>query len=292
MNHTQVAKFYRQMGHKVEQTPGGVWISGGPGFFLRVPAYETTPPTADEVDTLFRRHRLIGLRYTLEPGSGGKAGGIYFMRDREYDIPHLQPKERRKTRRGQENCQIRPMGFDELQRLGMPLNLDTLARQRRDDPLFSDAERWARFCRAGAAVEGAQVWGAFVGDELATYTVIFRVGSIVSFVYTMSRTELMDRHSSPALTFTVTQTMIRNPEIEAVCYGPEGLSDSDGLDMYKQRMGFEKEPVVFAVQLRPVVRRALLNPTSRRVISAVTRRRPESDFYQRVQSILDIAALS
>ena len=97
---------------------------------------------------------------------------------------------------------------------------------------------------------------------------------------------------APAPVARKTEAAQSNPEIEAVCYGPEGLSDSDGLDMYKQRMGFEKEPVVFAVQLRPMVRRALLHPTSRRVISAVTRRRPESDFYQRVQSILDIAALS
>lgn len=292
MNNAQLARFLRCIGHQVEETANGIWDGVGYGFERRLPVYELTPPSEVEERFLFGRRPVVGLYYSLAQGSQGRAGGIYFVRNADYSIPQLDMKERRKTRRGLENCQIRQMGFDELYRLGMPLNLETLARQNRDERLFSDPEHWARFCRTGAEVEGAQAWGSFFGKELATYTVLFRLGDVVNIMYTMSRTELMKHHSSPALTFTVTQTMIRTPGIRAVCYGPEGLSGTIGLDEYKQRMGYQKEPVRFIVQLRPVVRFALLNQTTRQLFTALGRLRPSSDVYQRVQNILDIAALS
>jgi hypothetical protein len=109
-------------------------------------------------------------------------------------------------------------------------------------------------------------------------------------MYQMSRTRLMKLHSNPALTFTVTQTMMRNPGIKAVCYGPDG--PSEGLDEYKERMGFDKEPVVFVVRLRPVMKRALLDWGGRQAIAALGRWLPDRDLYRRVQAVLDIAAMS
>jgi hypothetical protein len=235
---------------------------------------------------------VLGLHYSVEPGGQGKASHSYFVRDRDYDFKNLQPRIRSKTRRGLENCQVRPMSFDELQRLGMPLNLDTLARQRRDDPIFSDPDRWARFCQAGEQVEGAQAWGAFVSGELATYATLFQVGGVMSIVYQNSRTSLMKLHSNPALTFTVTQTMMRTPGVEAVCYGPKWLTTTKGLTEYKRHMGFDEEPVVFVVHLRPVVKRILLDWGGRPVIAALGRWLSDRDLYRQVQAVLDTAAAS
>jgi hypothetical protein len=292
MNYTEYAQYCRLIGYRVEETPHGIWIGIRHGFFNHVPAYETRPPSEDELRTLFRRYPVLGLNYSIEPGGQGKAGHVYFVRDQDYDLKILHPKARTRVRRGLENCQVRPMSFDELHRLGMPLNLDTLARQRRDDPMFSHPERWACFCQAGEQVEGAQAWGAFVADELAAYTVLFRLGGVVNIMYQMSRTRLMKLHPNPALTFTVTQTMLRTPGIEAVYNGPEGLSSSKGLDEYKRRMGFDKEPVVFVVRLRPVVKHVLLNWGGRQAIVALGRWLSDRDLYRKVQAVLETAAMS
>lgn len=289
MNYTEYAKYSGLIGYQVEQTRHGIWIGIRSGFFNRVPAYETMPPSEEELRTLFRRYPILGLSYSVGLGGQGKMGHVYFVRDRSYDFKNLHPKARTRVRRGMENCGVRPMSFDELRRLGMPLNLDTLARQRRNEPIFSNPERWTRFCRAGEQVESAQVWGAFVDDKLAAYTVIFRLGTVVNIMYQMSRTHLIDLHPNPILTFTVVQTMMRAPGIEAVYNGPEGLSTSEGLDEYKQRMGFDKEPVIFAVQLRPVVKHALFNWGGKQMIAALGRWLPDRDFYRRVQAVLDIA---
>jgi hypothetical protein len=290
VDYTEYAKYCRLIGYRVEETPHGIWIGISRGFFNRVPPYETALPTKEELHSLFRRYPIVGVHYSVEPGSQGKAGYVYFVCDQDYDLKNLDSKGRWSVRKGLRNCQVRPMSFDELHRLGMSLNLDTLARQRRDDPMFRNPDRWMRFCQGGEQVEGAQVWGAFVAGELAAYIVFFQLGEMVNCMYQMSCTRLMKLHSNPALTFTVTQTMMRSPGVKAVCYGPGG--PSEGLDEYKERMGFNRQPVVFVVRLRPVVKRALLNWGGRQAIAALGRWLPDRDLYRRVQAVLDIAAMS
>jgi len=292
MSYAEYATFCKLMGYRVEETPHGIWIGPSHGFFNRVPLYETAPPTKDELRTLFRRHPALGVHYAAEPGSRGKVSHNYFVRDRNYDLKTLDSKGRWSVRKGLESCQVRQMSFDELHRLGMPLNLDTLARQGRGDPLFSDPGQWARLCQAGAKVDGAQVWGAFCGDELAAYVVFIRVGSVVNLMYHNSRTSLMQYHPSSAVFFTINQMMMQTPGVQAVYNGPEGLTTGEGLDRFKQRMGFTKEPVVFAVQLRTVMRCVLFDWGGRRVINALGRWLSGRDFYQSVQAVLDIAAAS
>ncbi len=291
MDYTAYAKFCRLIGYKVEETPRGVWIGPSHGFFNRVPLFETGPPTQDELRTLFRRYPTVGVNYAAEPGSRGKVSHNYFVRNPNYDLKALKSKGRWSVRKGLENCEVRTISFDELHRLGMPLNLDTLARQGRDDSIFSDPDRWASLCRAGAKTESAQAWGAFVGDQLATYIVLIRTGKVVNLLYSNSRTDLMNFHPSSALFFTVIQTMMQTPGVEAVYNGPDWLTTDRGLDRFKQRMGFETEAVVFVVQLRPVVRRVLFDWGGQRAIAALGRWLSDRDVYQQIQSVLDMAAL-
>jgi hypothetical protein len=292
MDYKAYAEFCRLIGYKVVETSHGIWIGPSHGFFNRVPLYETAPPTEDELRTLFRRYPTLGVNYAAEPGSQGKVSHNYFVRNRNYDLKALNSKGRWSVRKGLRNCQVRPMSFDELHRLGMSLNLDTLARQGRDEPIFSDEDRWTHLCQAGAKVEGAQAWGAFVGNELGAYVVLFRIGNVVNLLYGNSRSSLLNLHPSAALFFTVVQTMMQTPDVEAVYNGPEWLTTAKGLDRFKHRLGFEREPVVFVLQLRPVVRHVLFSLGGRRAISALGRWLSDSDFYQQVQTALDIATLS
>lgn len=291
MDYTAYAEFCRAIGYKVEQTSHGIWIGPSRGFFNRVPLYETMTPTEDELRTLFRRYPTIGVNYAAEPGTQGRVGHNYFVRDPNYDMKALNSKGRWSVRKGLKHCQVRPISFDELHLLGMPLNLDTLTRHGRDEPIFSDPDRWARLCRAGAGTEGAQVWGAFVGDELGTYIVLIRIGNVVNLLYSNSRTDLMNLHPSSALFFIVIQTMMQTPGVEAVFNGAQWITTTRGLDRFKQRLGFEVEPVVFVVKLRPLAKRILLDWGGRRAIAASGRWLSDRDVYQQIQTVLDMAAL-
>jgi hypothetical protein len=293
MSHAAYAEFSRLIGYQVLETSHGIWIGPSHGFFTRVPLYETAPPTKDELRTLFRRRPTLGVNYAAEPGTPGKVSCVYFIRHRNYDLMTLDSKGRWSVKKGMQNCQVRPMSFDELEGLAMPLNLETLARQGRDDPIFSDEELWARLCQAGKRVEGVQAWGAFVGDELGAYLVLIQVGAVVNLLYSNSRTSLSKLHPVSALFFTVIRKMMRTPGVEAVYNGAEWLTAAnEGLDRFKRRLGFEREPVVFVFKLRSVARHVLLNRGVRRVISGLGYWLPDNDHYQRVQMVLDIASLS
>jgi hypothetical protein len=292
MDYSQYAEYCRLIGYKVIETPSGVWIGPTRGFFNRVPLYETEPPSEKELYALFRRQPIVGVHYALEPSCRGKASHVYLVRDRDYDLENLYRKQRTSVSRGLEDCQVRQMSFDELHFRGMPLNVDTLTRQRRSDPTFADTDQWARFCQAGERVDGAQAWGAFVNGELAAYVVLFRIASVVSILYQNSRTNLMKLHPNPALIFTVTQTMMRIPGIDSVYYGPGWLNTSQGLNAFKRHMGFDEEPVVSVVRLRPAAKRILFDWGGRQAITVFGRWLWTNKIYQQVQIVLDIAARS
>lgn len=285
-------KFCVSIGYKVLETPNSVWIGPRYGFFSRMPLYEKTPPQEQELEFLYHHHRILGVNYAAESGCKGKTSHNYFVRDRTYDLKNLNMNCRRNVQKGLKSCQVRPMTFDELYRLGMPLNLDTLNRQGRSDPIFSNTDQWQRLCRAGEELEQIEAWGAFVQGELGSYIITTRLGPVVSVLYSHSRTSLLNSHASPALYFSMIQTLMQRPDIEAVYNGAEWLTTSMGLDRFKQGMGFIAEPVVFVTQLRPIANRFLLNKGVRRTISSLGPLLFNNDFHQRIESVLDMADAS
>jgi hypothetical protein len=292
MNLSAYAKFCLSIGYKILETPNSVWIGPRYGFFSRMPLYETTPPQEQEIESLFSQHRILGVNYAAAPGCKGKISHNYFVRDRHYNMKNLNTNCRRNVQKGLKSCQVRPMSFDELYRLGMPLNLDTLSRQGRSDPLFSNADQWRRLCRAGEESEQIEAWGAFVQDELGSYIITTRLGPVVSVLYSHSRTNLLTSHPSPALYFSMIQTLMQRPDVDAVYNGAEWLTTSKGLDRFKQGMGFIAESVVLVTQLRPLANRLLLNKGVRRTISSLGPLLLSNDFHQRIESVLDMAEAS
>lgn len=291
MDYTAYAEFCRLIGYRAVETTHGVWIGPSHGFFNRVPLYETTPPTRGELRSIFRRYPTLGVNYAAEPGTQGRASCNYFVRDQDYSLGTLDSKGRWSVRKGLEHCDVRQMSFDELRSVGMPLNLDSLARQGRDDPIFSDPERWMHLCLAGERVKEAQAWGAFVDGELGAFVILLHMGKVVNLLYSSTSTRLMDCHPSPALFFTVIQAMIQTPGVEAVYNGPEWLTTGDGLDRFKQRLGFQREPVVFVLELRPLAKHVLLSSGGRRMISALGRQLLDNDSYQKLRAVLDTTNL-
>lgn len=292
MIYSEYAQFCLAIGYKILETSNSVWIGPRYGFFSRMPLYETIPPPEPEVEALFNQHRLLGINYAAEPGGKGKISHNYFVRDQNYSMKNLSTNCRRNVQKGLNNCQIRPMSFDELYHLGMPLNLDTLSRQRRSEQLFSNDNHWQRLCGAGKELEQVEVWGAFVQNELASYIITTRLGPVVSVLFSHSRTSLLSSHASPALYFSMIQKLMQTPGVEAVYNGAEWLTTSKGLDRFKQGMGFIAEPVVLVTQLRPLANRILLSRGMRRTISSLGPLLLKQNFHQRIEAVLEMAELS
>ena len=292
MSYSEYAKFCLSIGYKVLETPHGVWIGPRYGFFSRLPLYETTPPQEQELETFFNQQSILGINYAAASGCKGKISYNYFVRDHNYNMNNLNTNCRRNVQKGLNCCQVRPMSFDELYRLGMPLNQDTLCRQGRSDHFISNPNQWKRLCRAGEELDQIEAWGAFVQGELGSYIITTRLGPVVSVLYNHSRTSLLVSHPSPALYFSMIQTLMQRPGIEAVYNGVEWLTTRTGLDRFKQGMGFIAEPVVLVTQLRPLASRLLLNRGVRYAISSLGPLLLNNEFHQRIEAVLDIAKLS
>lgn len=294
MNVACFRRFLERLGHRVIESESGWWFNAGPGFYESIPPSALISPSKEEIRRLLWRPGVLGIKYYTEAEGArlGRPSHIYVVENKSYDLSHVQSKVRRRMKRHLDQCEVRQFDFDTLYASGMPLNQDTLVRQKRADSLFGTPEGWRRFCQAGRDVEGAQVWGAFVGGELAAYMMSFIIDGCCNCLYQMSRTKYMDQCVNHVLTFCATQNMLKQPGIHCVSQGHETVREIEGLDTYKIRMGFARRPLRQVVRLHPAVRAALMSPPGKWTLATLMARRPHDDFLIRLRGVLEFARYS
>jgi hypothetical protein len=293
VNADRFAQFLELTGHRIIQSASGLWCEMVPAFYESIPFHRTIDPPQVELDMLFRNYHLLGIKYRTRKGSRGKRACIYICDDKVYDMKSLHPKMRNKARQGLKNCVVREMDLDDLYKHGLHLNTDTLSRQGRKDAAFSRPAQWARFCDAGKQVEGASAWGAFVGDQLAAYMVTFITGECCSILYQYSCTDLLHTKANNALAYVVTREMLSSSTVSYVSYGQRSIrGDQPGLDEYKVRLGYKRQPVDFVVILHPLLKLLLLGRLGDGLLGLLSRVAQGSDVLKRVRGIVDIAKQS
>jgi hypothetical protein len=292
MNVENHRRFLEAIGHRVIASPSGYWFDISRSFYESIPPLRVISPDRTETNVLLRQHHAIGLKYCAPYDHIGKRSWIYICRDKHYDLNTIHPKMRNKVRQGLRNCTIRPITFEYLHNHGMPLNRDTLKRQGRDDPMFSQPARWAHLCQAGQHIEGASAWGAFVGDQLAAYMITFTINGYNNILYQMSQTDLLASRANNALAFVATREMLASAGIQGVSYGQASIRELPGLEEYKVRLGYEKWPMRYVVVLHPLVRFILLSRAGDALLGGLNRLFPNHDVLKRINGIVDIARQS
>lgn len=292
MNIQNFCELLECWGQRTVRGKSTYWTEMSRGLFLNLPPHDVIDLDEDEMARLFSQPGVLGLKYSTEPEGNGQPGGIYLLSDKSYDLTKIHRQTRQSIQRGLRTCRVEQIRFDELKAKGMQANLDSLSRQKREDPTFSQPERWANFCYAAGAIEGAGAWGAFVNDELAAYAVTFIIDDCCNILHEMSRTDMMKTHANSALFYTINREMLALPGINHISAGPTSILDLPGLDRYKTQLGYEKRPVHFKVKLRPWLSRLLLNPAGRGALSMAQRVVPDLDLLKRADGILRIALAS
>ena len=292
MNTENFKRFLELQGRRVIASESGYWYDAGGGIYLSIPYTRTITPEPTEMARLFRRHRMLGVKYSTADRTRGRPGAIYLVRDRAYGLHSLKSSARGSVQKGLARCTVREVDFDYLHQHGPRLNRDTLARQARDDRFFSDPARWARLCWAGQQTEGASAWGAFVGEELAAYMICFLIDGCCNVLHEMSRTDLREYFANNALQYSVILQMIGRSGVHCVSAGLEPIIEIPGLDRFKRYAGYEKVPCNYVVTLHPLASSLLLSRPMWGLLCAARRRFPQHDVLKRVHSIVDMARLS
>jgi hypothetical protein len=292
MNAENYGRFLEAMGHHVVSSPSGSWFDINWSFYENIPPCGVIAPDREELDTILRQQRAIGLKYCAPEEHVGKLSWFYVCQDKGYELSSLHPKMRNKVRQGLRQCTVEPISFEFLHDHGLPLNQDTLARQGRDDPTFSQPDGWARVCQAGQQTEGAAAWGALVDGRLAAHMITFITGDYFNILYQMSSTDLIKTRANNALAFVATQEMLATPGIKGVSYGQASVRGLPGLEEYKVRLGYKEWPMRYVVVLHPLLRPLLLGRAGDALLAGLNRFFPDYDVVKRVNGIVDIARQS
>jgi hypothetical protein len=292
MNVENYQRFLEAIGHRIITSSSGYWSDVAQGFYESTPPFRVLSLDQAEIDELFGHQGVIGLKYPAPEGHVGKRSWFYLCQGEGYDLERLHPKMRNKVRQGLRNCSVRPVSFECLKDHGLLLNQDTLKRQGRDDPTFSQPARWAHLCQAGHQIEGAAAWGAFLGDQLAAYMITFVIDGYCNILHQMSRLDTLASRANNALAFVATREMLASPGIKGVSYGQASIRELPGLEEYKVRLGYEKRPMRHIVVLHPLLKPVLLSRTSGALLGSLSRLFPDHDVVKRFKGTISVARMS
>jgi hypothetical protein len=285
VNVAEFAEFWRRQGIRVLSSESCFWYEAQPWSFLSLPYHRALTPTARELRKVLLLGPAAVVRFPATPAEGKDANGALFVcRDRNYGIQSLQPRTRSMTRRGLEQCEIKRLGFQELERLGYPLNADTLTRQGRESGAMSE-RRWSKYCRAAEQTPGMEGWCAYCDGEIASCVVLALVEDCLTILHQCSLSKHLERYPNNALMFTVTQQGLQRADVGYVSYGLRSLDDTPGLNRFKVHMGYTVEPFQERIEVHPVAALAL-RMGGNGFINWVSSRRPESDFWRKASKIL------
>lgn len=245
------AHFLTAMGHCVRQSGGVYWFDAHPHIYMSFPFDREVDPV--EVDW----HAVLGndgwaARFPCATSIGRPSYRIIADQD-NYGLKSLSGKARNQTRRGLEQCEVRPVRFEELRTKGIPLNRETLHRQGRK--ISADFEDyWRRYYENAALADGAEAWGAFVKGELAAYLIAFRMEEVAHVLILRSSSRFLKQYPNNALIFSYLVHALNHSGLREVSFGLESIQEGmDTLDHFKLGMGFRKQSIGQRIVLRPAL---------------------------------------
>lgn len=285
MNPEVFAEFLARQGHHIVRTESCFWYDAQPGFYFYFPYHKLINPCEGELKHLLWDRPCIGARFFVPLDCVGKNSYTIVCSDKNYDITSVDADcARRQTRRGLEKFDIRQIEFNELAKLGIGLMHDTLARQGRN-PNTWDERKWRLYCSATEGLKGFEAWGAFLGNNLASFMMTFQMEDHFTILQQSSATEYLHNYPNNALVFHVTKLKLASPTVNTVSYGPQSLDAPESLDKFKFRMGFEKRPMKQRIIFNPLMC-PFINGLTHKFVRFVSSAKAENDTLRKLEGIL------
>jgi hypothetical protein len=284
MTQDTYAEWLRRQGQSVVRTASSYWHSEGMAVFQAFPYHWLIQPPAEELRELMFRHHAVALRYSAPPRPGDGADTYHAVYTRsDYGFEMLSSWARKNVRRGLRNCTVGPIGMDRYVEEGWELRRDTLARQGRQ--VKETRQDWRRRYAATAGLDGFEVWAAEVRNRLGATLVTFQMDGWAYMLYQQCHRDYLREHVNNALSFLVTQNLIRRPNIRGIFYGMRSLDAAASVDEFKFRMGYEARPVREQVDFHPYLS-PLVNPVTHRLTRTLSAWNPKNRLLAKAEGML------
>jgi len=282
------AEWLRRQGQRVVQTESSYWQSEGMRVFQAFPYHWLIEPGENELRELMFGHHALALRYSLparDPQPGNSCyHAVYTGKD--YDLETLSAWARKNVRRGLRNSTVGPITLERYLEEGWRLRVDTLARQGRR--LKESKPDWCRRYAAASGLDGFEVWAAQVNGQLAATLVTFQMDSWAYMLYQQCHSDYLTEHVNNALSFVVTQTLVRRANLHGIFYGMQSLDAPASVDEFKFRMGYQAKPVRQRVAFHPYLA-PLVNGVTRRVTKTLTQWSPRTRMLAKADGMLRLS---
>jgi hypothetical protein len=282
------AEWLRRQGQRVVRTESSYWQSEGMRVFQAFPYHWLIEPGENELRELMFGHHALALRYSLparDPQLGNSCyHAVYTGKD--YDLETLSAWARKNVRRGLRNSTVGPITLERYLEEGWRLRVDTLARQGRR--LKESKADWCRRYAAASGLDGFEVWAAQVNGQLAATLVTFQMDSWAYMLYQQCHSDYLTEHVNNALSFVVTQTLIRRANLHGIFYGMQSLDAPASVDEFKFRMGYQAKPVRQRVAFHPYLA-PLVNRVTRRITKTLALWSPRTRLLAKADGMLRLS---
>ncbi|MEM5775254.1 MAG: hypothetical protein AAGU05_09660, partial [Anaerolineaceae bacterium] len=207
-------------------------------------------PEEDELNHLLRRHNLLALRYSTPLDAPKGVISYHVVYDQpDYTLELLNRKARQNVNKALNRCTVEPISFARLAEEGWQLESDTLDRQAREGQ--HDAYSWKALCKIAENIPGFEAWGAIVDGKLAASLLTFQQGDCCEMLYQQCHREYLNDRVNNALTFSVSQMMMRRSGTKMIFYALHSLDASPNVDEFKFRMNYRAKPIRQRVVFHP-----------------------------------------
>jgi hypothetical protein len=278
------SEWLRRQGQRVVRTASSYWHSEGLRVYQAFPYHWLIEPSGHELRELTSQHHAVALRYSMSPDRQHDTDSYHVVyAGLEYDFDQLSSWARKNVRRGLRSCTVGPISLERYIEEGWELRVDTLARQQRR--LKESREDWRRKNSAATDLEGFEVWAAEVNHRLAATLLTFQMDGWGYMIHQQCHHEYLREHVNNALSFVVTQNLIRRLNIRGIFYGMRSLDAAPSVDEFKFRMGYKARPVRQRVLFHPYLA-PLVNRSTHRVSKALATLTPSNRLLAKAEGML------
>jgi hypothetical protein len=288
LNADVFAEWFRGQQRCVVKSESSYWVEHASHVFQALPYHWVISPGEEELKEILVKNKGIGLRYStpLEM-TEGLISYHAVLENKKYDEYSLSKWSRKNVRRGIRHCEFRPISLKLVSTEGWDLQVDTLRRQGRKVNLTR--EEWIKRWDVASVLPGFEAWGAFSGKKLVSSVVTFILDDCCYMLYQQCLSQYLKDHINNALSFNVSQTMIRRPGIESILYGLHSLDAPPSIDEFKFRMGYYPKLVRQRVVFNPKFR-LLINSTSLKMTRMMVSIFPGAEFLSKAEGMMRFAS--
>jgi hypothetical protein len=246
----------KRIGKKIRcGSQGTIWIAHERGALVRLPTFNLTQPTQQEINSLFWKDRAACISYILDPDKDHPANAwLYICSDREYGLSKLGKGTRSSINRGLKELRITQLAGKELLRYGIQAYCDTRTRVGLTDGTAEVFEK--RFIER-TKYQGNVFVGAWKDDQLAAFFSMTEIGDGVEIDGSFSMNAFRKYYPNDTLMFQVLTNYLVDRKKSLVSYGSSSIqteSNEFGLHAFKTKIGFEAKPVHRVFLIHPLIR--------------------------------------